>query len=107
VDITLERMFRRKRLVNVSDLERWQRIGWRFAVVLGLLVGALHLCLLGAALVDGSIGAPNKMQIVKLSRDAEPIWFWFYFCWWALFGLVAFIVAFRAFRKLRIAQVIH
>jgi len=94
-------MFGRKRLLTVADLERWQRIGWISTVVIGALIGLVHLGLLGVALVNGSIGAPNKMQVVSLSRDAEPFWYWFYFIWWALFGVVAFAAAYRAFRKLR------
>ncbi len=94
-------MFRRIRLLTVADLERWQRIGWVFTVVIGALIGLIHLCLLGVALANGSIGAPNKMQVVSLSGDAEPFWYWFYFIWRALFGAVAFTVAYRDFLKIR------
>jgi len=100
-------MFRRRRLLTVADLERQQRIGWVFTVVIGTLIGLIHLCLLGVALADGSIGAPNKMRVVSLSRDADPFWYWFYFTWWALFGAAAFTVAYRAFLKIRNANAVR
>ncbi len=97
-------MFRRKRLLTVADLERWQRVGWASTVVIGALIGLVHLGLLVIALIYGSIGAPNKMQVVNLSRDAEPFWYWLYFTWWSLFGAIAFVLAYRALRKLRDAR---